>query len=73
MTIIYEETGEEGGAEIPQQRIMLRVNGRKAVAEVEPRLLLAHLIRHGMGLTGTHTAATPPTVAPARSSSMGAR
>ena len=55
MTIIYEETGEEGGAEIPQQRITLRVNGRKVVAEVEPRLLLAHLIRHGMGLTGTHT------------------
>ena len=54
MTIIYEET-DQGGAEIPQQRITLRVNGRKIVAEVEPRLLLAHLIRHGMGLTGTHT------------------
>ena len=40
MTIIYEET-DQGGAEIPQQRITLRVNGRKIVAEVEPRLLLA--------------------------------
>ena len=55
MTIIYEETGGEGGADVPQQRITIRVNGRKVVAEVEPRLLLAHLLRHGMGLTGTHT------------------
>jgi hypothetical protein len=51
MTIIYEETGEEGGeeggAEIPQQRVTIRVNGRKVIAEVEPRLLLAHLLRHG--------------------------
>ena len=54
MTIIYEETGEDGPA-IPQQRITVRVNGRKVVAEVEPRLLLAHLLRHGMRLTGTHT------------------
>ena len=55
MTIIYEETGEEGGAEIPQQRVTIRVNGKKVIAEVEPRLLLAHLLRHGMGLTRTHT------------------
>ena len=55
MTIIYEETGEEGGAEIPQQRVTIRVNGKNVIAEVEPRLLLAHLLRHGMGLTGTHT------------------
>ncbi|HEY2522510.1 MAG TPA: (2Fe-2S)-binding protein [Streptosporangiaceae bacterium] len=54
MTIIYEETDEDG-PDIPQQRITLRVNGRKIVAEVEPRLLLAHLLRHGMRLTGTHT------------------
>jgi carbon-monoxide dehydrogenase small subunit len=54
MTIIYEETGQDG-PDIPQQRITVRVNGRKVVAEVEPRLLLAHLLRHGMRLTGTHT------------------
>ena len=54
MTIIYEETGEDGPA-VPEQRITVRVNGRKVVAEVEPRLLLAHLLRHGMRLTGTHT------------------
>ena len=54
MTIIYEETGEDG-PDVPQQRITVRVNGRKVVAEVEPRLLLAHLLRQGMRLTGTHT------------------
>jgi aerobic carbon-monoxide dehydrogenase small subunit len=54
MTIIYEETGQDG-PDIPQQRITVRVNGRRVVAEVEPRLLLAHLLRHGMRLTGTHT------------------
>jgi aerobic carbon-monoxide dehydrogenase small subunit len=54
MTIIYEETDEDG-PDIPQERITVRVNGRKIVAEVEPRLLLAHLLRYGMRLTGTHT------------------
>jgi carbon-monoxide dehydrogenase small subunit len=54
MTIIYEETDEDG-PDIPQQRITVRVNGRTVVAEVEPRLLLAHLLRYGMRLTGTHT------------------
>jgi aerobic carbon-monoxide dehydrogenase small subunit len=54
MTIIYEETGD-GEQAIPKERITVRVNGRKVVAEVEPRLLLAHLLRYGMRLTGTHT------------------
>ena len=30
------------------------MNGRERSAEVEPRLLLAHLIRDVLGLTGTH-------------------
>jgi carbon-monoxide dehydrogenase small subunit len=30
------------------------VNGEERVVEVEPRLLLAHLLRQGLGLTGTH-------------------
>jgi carbon-monoxide dehydrogenase small subunit len=54
MTIIYEETGEDGPA-VPEQRITVHVNGRKVVAEVEPRLLLAHFLRYVMRLTGTHT------------------
>ena len=36
------------------RRIKFTVNGQKKIAEVEPRLLLAHLIRRGLGLTGTH-------------------
>jgi aerobic carbon-monoxide dehydrogenase small subunit len=55
MTIIHEETAGEGAAEIPERRITITVNGRKVVAEVEPRLLLAHLLRQGLRLTGTHT------------------
>ena len=33
----------------------LTVNGERRAVEVEPRLLLAHLLRQGLGLTGTHT------------------
>jgi aerobic-type carbon monoxide dehydrogenase small subunit (CoxS/CutS family) len=32
----------------------LRVNARRYVREVEPRLLLSDLLRHELGLTGTH-------------------
>jgi carbon-monoxide dehydrogenase small subunit len=34
--------------------IRLRVNGREHSLEVEPRLLLAHLLRDDLDLTGTH-------------------
>jgi len=34
--------------------ITVTVNGAERTADVEPRLLLAHLIRDGFGLTGTH-------------------
>ncbi|TSA54089.1 MAG: (2Fe-2S)-binding protein [Actinobacteria bacterium] len=33
----------------------MRINGENRSANVEPRLLLAHLIRQGFNLTGTHT------------------
>ena len=33
----------------------ITVNGRKRTADIEPRLLLAHLLRQGLRLTGTHT------------------
>lgn len=36
------------------RRVGVTVNGTHRVVEVEPRLLLAHLLRHGFGLTGTH-------------------
>jgi carbon-monoxide dehydrogenase small subunit len=34
--------------------ISITVNGEARTADVEPRMLLAHLIREGFGLTGTH-------------------
>jgi carbon-monoxide dehydrogenase small subunit len=34
--------------------VSLRVNGVKQTREVEPRLLLVHLLRDTLGLTGTH-------------------
>ncbi len=37
-----------------ERRITVTVNGEQRAVEVEPRLLLAHLLREGLGLTGTH-------------------
>jgi carbon-monoxide dehydrogenase small subunit len=37
-----------------KELIRVKVNGRDREAEVEPRLLLVHFIREGLGLTGTH-------------------
>jgi carbon-monoxide dehydrogenase small subunit len=37
-----------------KSRIQLRVNGVQRSVEVEPRMLLVHLIREELGLTGTH-------------------
>jgi carbon-monoxide dehydrogenase small subunit len=37
-----------------RRAISLTVNGRQYTAEVEPRLLLADLLRDELGLTGTH-------------------
>jgi aerobic carbon-monoxide dehydrogenase small subunit len=54
MTMIFVDTGDEAASEIPMRRISFTVNGQKKIAEVEPRLLLSHLIRRGLGLTGTH-------------------
>src|SRR5436853_7364414 len=55
MTIVYEDhEGQAAGAEVPVRRIKFTVNGEKKIAEVEPRLLLSHLIRRGLALTGTH-------------------
>src|SRR3954463_16302240 len=36
------------------QRVRLQVNGTDHDLEVEPRLLLVHLLRDKLGLTGTH-------------------
>jgi carbon-monoxide dehydrogenase small subunit len=55
MTVVYDDLGDEATADVPKRRITVTVNGQRKVADVEPRLLLAHLIRQGLKLTGTHT------------------
>ena len=52
MTIVYEDTDGQPASDIPVRRIKFTINGEKKIAEVEPRLLLSHLIRRGLGLTG---------------------
>src|SRR5947209_517108 len=37
-----------------KQSIEVTVNGEKHTAEVEPRLLLVHLLRENLGLRGAH-------------------
>jgi carbon-monoxide dehydrogenase small subunit len=54
MTTLQEDTGGQQAADVPVNRITVTVNGVRKAAEVEPRLLLSHLLRRGFGLTGTH-------------------
>ncbi|HTW21350.1 MAG TPA: (2Fe-2S)-binding protein [Mycobacteriales bacterium] len=54
MTSLYEEITPEPDAGIPVRRVTMTVNGERRAADVEPRLLLAHLLRQGFRLTGTH-------------------
>jgi aerobic carbon-monoxide dehydrogenase small subunit len=53
MTLVWD--AEDETESVPKRRIRVTVNGVAKFAEVEPRLLLAHLLRQGMKLTGTHT------------------
>jgi carbon-monoxide dehydrogenase small subunit len=39
---------------VTTQHVSVTVNGEVREADVEPRLLLVHLLRDGFGLTGTH-------------------
>jgi aerobic carbon-monoxide dehydrogenase small subunit len=55
MTSLFQEVGPEPASGVATRRITVTVNGEKRVADVEPRLLLAHLLRQGFKLTGTHT------------------
>jgi carbon-monoxide dehydrogenase small subunit len=45
---------QEVAAQVHERRITVTVNGERRVVEVEPRLLLAHLLREGLALRGTH-------------------
>ena len=54
MTTVHDDLGDQVAGDVPMRRIKFTINGVRKVAEVEPRLLLSHLIRQGLGLTGTH-------------------
>jgi len=55
MTSLYNEVAADPGADVPTRRITITVNGDPRTVDVEPRLFLAHLLRQGLQLTGTHT------------------
>jgi aerobic carbon-monoxide dehydrogenase small subunit len=55
MSGLFNEVHDEPTGDVPTRRVTISVNGVKRTADVEPRLLLAHLLRQGLGLTGTHT------------------
>ena len=55
MSGLYEEVHEPAAADVPTRRVTVTVNGQRRAADVEPRLLLAHLLRQAFRLTGTHT------------------
>ncbi|WP_419842149.1 (2Fe-2S)-binding protein [Candidatus Poriferisodalis sp.] len=55
MSTLFEEVPPSVADDVPVRRVSLTVNGDRRAADVEPRLLLAHLLRNGFGLTGTHT------------------
>ncbi|HSO50746.1 MAG TPA: (2Fe-2S)-binding protein [Acidimicrobiia bacterium] len=55
MSNLYEVLTPVADDDVPVQTVTIRVNGEEMSAVVEPRLLLAHLLRQGFKLTGTHT------------------
>ena len=55
MTSLFTEVSPEPGPGVATRRVSLVINGERRAADIEPRLLLAHLLRQGFGLTGTHT------------------
>ena len=54
MTSLFEVVSEDASADTPRRRLTVTVNGKQHTLDVEPRLLLAHLVRQALGLTGTH-------------------
>lgn len=55
MTSLYETRRDPAAADVPTRQITVTVNGQRRTLVVEPRLLLAHMLRQALGLTGTHT------------------
>jgi aerobic carbon-monoxide dehydrogenase small subunit len=55
MSSLFNEVVPSGADGVPTRRVTITVNGEARTADIEPRLLLAHLLRQGLKLTGTHT------------------
>jgi carbon-monoxide dehydrogenase small subunit len=55
MSSLYEEIKSAPASDIPVRKITVNVNGEPRTANVEPRLLLVHLLRQAFKLTGTHS------------------
>lgn len=54
MTSLYDEVQTPPAAGVEVRRITVNVNGTDRTVDVEPRLLLSHLLRQALQLTGTH-------------------
>ena len=50
-----------------KMQITLKVNNREVETLAEPRMLLIHLLREELGITGPHIGCDTSTAAPARS------
>ena len=55
MSSLFHEVVSSDSDDVPTRRVTITVNGEPRTADIEPRLLLAHLLRQGLDLTGTHT------------------
>jgi carbon-monoxide dehydrogenase small subunit len=55
MSSLFTEVSPEPEQGVVTRRVTLTINGERRAADIEPRLLLAHLLRQGFELTGTHT------------------
>jgi carbon-monoxide dehydrogenase small subunit len=55
MSSLFVEIKPEPDDGVSTRRVTIRVYGESHTADIEPRLLLAHLLRQGLELTGTHT------------------
>jgi len=55
MSSLYEEIATPPADGTPVRRVTINVNGENRTLDIEPRLLLAHMLRQGLKLTGTHT------------------
>jgi aerobic carbon-monoxide dehydrogenase small subunit len=52
MSSLFREVAPTNPDGLPVNRVTITVNGEQHTADIEPRLLLAHLLRQGLELTG---------------------